>query len=82
MTAEEKLNAQREKSRIRQQRFKERVIAEGGIDAYRAKIAEYRRRYRAKKKAAADIDPPDTIETPDTIDCVQTSKRFVHLSSR
>ena len=54
MTAEEILARQREKSRIRQQRFKERVIAEGGIDAYRAKMAEYRRRYRAKKKAAAD----------------------------
>lgn len=76
MTAEEKLNSQREKSRIRQQRFKERVIADGGVEAYRAKMAEYRRRYRAKKKAVEsppDIETPDTeipdiVKTPDTID--------------
>lgn len=47
---EERLNRKREQSRVRQQRFKERLIAEGGIGAFRAKMTEYRRRYRAKKK--------------------------------
>ena len=84
MTPEEQLNAMREKTRARGRRFKERVIAGGGIDAYRAKMAEYRRRYRAKQKGVVEPPSAEPIADEDTdspdVKSLDTWMRLRHLN--
>jgi len=51
MTPEEKLEQIRLRGLERQRKYRERIVEAGGADAWRAKMAAYKRTYRAKKKA-------------------------------
>ena len=61
LSAEEK----RERNRLSQQKRRERLVEELGVEEFRRQVATQVKEYRAKKKETAPVPVPVPVENPE-----------------